>query len=78
MELPDTFHTEYLPDIWLKAYEDEPPGYLRAVKGDLDCVYIKELTSMPIWAPGRPPVEVGRRLAYVWVRVHDDPGDIVE
>ena len=69
-----TFRTEYLPDPWLEQYEDEEPGYIRSIRGDLSNCYIKEMVQVPLYRytitnSVRKLTHVGFRTAYVWTQI---------
>lgn len=69
------YAVEYVPDTWLLDYEAEAPGYIRAVRGQLNNCYIKEQVTVSVWAMQtnadgtRSKTKTGYRTAYVWVRV---------
>jgi len=70
------YATDFLPDPWLASYEAEPPGYIRAVRGDLSNCYIKEQVSKPVWGmrPGKygpERVVTGHKQVYVWTKMSD-------
>ena len=73
--LTSPFRTDYLPDPWLAQYENEPPGYIRAVRGDLTNCYIKEQKYKPIYSItfdiyGRKIKTItGQTFIYVWTKV---------
>lgn len=72
------YATDFLPDPWLAQFENEPPGYIKAIPcgknkiGNLDNLYIKEAVSKTVTKIEEGPVgpvskEITRTI-YVWKR----------
>jgi hypothetical protein len=67
------YATDFLPDPWLAQFESEPPGFIRAVRGDMSNCYIKELVSKYVTTvengPNGPLYTERVRNVYVWTCV---------
>ena len=71
------YATWHLPHPWLAQFEDEPPGYIHPIDGDLDRCYVKELVEKPVYKMVETPdglirKQVGTKLVYAWVHVPTD------
>ena len=67
------YAADFLPDPRLLKFEDEPPGYIHAVGGDLTKCYVKVVVSktVDVWVedPSGPVCRPVVHTLYVWKRV---------
>jgi len=65
------YAADSIPDPWLLQFENEPPGYIHAVKGDLTICYIKRKVSLPVINRSVEGVlvQTGTRTAYIWEQI---------
>ncbi len=75
---PNPYQAECIPDPWLVQFELDPPGHIRAVRGNLSTCYVKERVEVPLHRRDMQAdgtcvlVRTGTRTAYVWTLLSEE------